>query len=183
MEEDLQMRSRITVVHGDITKQAVDVIVNAAKSSLLGGGGVDGAIHRAGGPSILAECLAIRQKKGDCPCPPGEAVITTAGNLPAKYVIHTVGPIWNDGKQCEPELLRACYRKSLDLAVKNGARSIAFPNISTGAFRYPKERAAAIAIHEVRSFLSINHMSLEVRFVCYEAEQMELYLTLIKGEY
>jgi O-acetyl-ADP-ribose deacetylase len=182
LEEGLQM-SRITVVHGDITKQTVDVIVNAANSSLLGGGGVDGAIHRAGGPSILAACLAIRQKKGDCPCPPGEAVITTAGNLPAKYVIHTVGPIWNGGNQGEPELLKSCYRKSLQLAVKNGARSIAFPNISTGVFRYPKDRAAAIAIHEIRTFLSINHIPEEVRFVCFEAEQAGLYRPLIKGEY
>ncbi len=127
---------KIRVIQDDITQIEADVIVNAANSSLLGGGGVDGAIHRVGGKAILAECRAIRERQGQCPT--GEAVITTAGDLPAKYVIHTVGPVWNGGRQNEAELLTDCYINSLKLAELYGAEHIAFPNISTGAYRFPK---------------------------------------------
>src|SRR5690349_9416687 len=139
--------SKIEIIRGDITKQKVDAIVNAANSSLMGGGGVDGAIHRAGGPSILEECRKIVSKQGGCAT--GEAVITTAGNLPAKFVIHTVGPVWNGGKNNEPEKLRNCYRNCLRLAVENNLETIAFPNISTGIYGYPKEEAAGVAIKTV----------------------------------
>jgi O-acetyl-ADP-ribose deacetylase (regulator of RNase III) len=122
--------ARIQLLRGDITKVNTDAIVNAANTSLLGGGGVDGAIHRAGGPAILEECKAIRARQGGCPT--GEAVITTGGNLPARYVIHTVGPVWNGGKKNEPQLLAACYTNSLNLAISKSLHSIAFPNNSTG---------------------------------------------------
>src|SRR5215217_6271061 len=126
---------RTELVRGDITQMRVDAIVNAANTSLLGGGGVDGAIHRAGGPSILQECIKIRETQGGCPV--GEAVVTTAGYLQAKYVIHTVGPIWNGGRGQERQLLANCYRNSLLIAVQNKVRSIAFPNISTGVYHFP----------------------------------------------
>ena len=131
----------IEIIRGDITKQRVDAIVNAANPSLMGGGGVDGAIHRAGGPAILEECRKIVSKQGGCPA--GEAVITTGGNLPAKFVIHTVGPVWSGGKNNEPEKLSNCYRNSLQLAVENNLETIAFPNISTGIYGYPKRRSCA----------------------------------------
>jgi len=151
----------IEVVQGDITKEHVDAIANAANSGLRGGGGVDGAIHRAGGPSIMAEC----RKLGGCDT--GDAKITTGGNLPAKYVIHTVGPIYRDGKHGEPELLASCYRRSLEVAEENGARSIAFPAIGCGVYGYPISEAARIAVETVRTFLS-NHNSIEtVRFVLF----------------
>jgi len=160
----------ITLLQGDITKINVDAIVNAANSSLLGGGGVDGAIHRAGGPAILEECRAIRAG-----CETGEAVITTAGKLPAKYVIHTVGPVWNGGHNGEPNLLANCYRHSLRLAVENGITTIAFPNISTGIYRFPKPEAATIAITTVQQFIA-NDKSLEkVIFVCFDDENYSLY--------
>ena len=138
------MTNKIEVVKADITKIPVDAIVNAANSSLLGGGGVDGAIHRAGGKAILEACMQIRARQGSCPT--GEAVITTAGNLPAKYVIHTVGPIWNGGKQKEEVLLANAYRNSLLLAQANQCRSVAFPNISTGVYHFPKPLAASISL-------------------------------------
>src|SRR5687768_16127403 len=144
-------RKRIKLVKGDITKIPVDAVVNAANSSLLGGGGVDGAIHRAGGPEILEACRAIVAKQGGCPT--GEAVITTAGKLPAKFVIHTVGPIWNGGNKNEPEKLANCYRNSLKLAQENNCQSVAFPNISTGVYGYPKPEAAKVAVRETLSFL------------------------------
>src|SRR5688500_12232261 len=134
------MPNRIHLVKGDITKQNADAIVNAANSSLLGGGGVDGAIHRAGGPEILNACTAVRNRQGGCKT--GEAVITTGGRLKAKYVIHTVGPVWNGGNNGEPQLLANAYRNSLKLAVENEVRTISFPNISTGVYRYPKDLAA-----------------------------------------
>jgi O-acetyl-ADP-ribose deacetylase len=134
----------IKLFQGDITKLKVDAIVNAANTSLPGGGGVDGAIHRAGGKSILEECLVIRNKQGGCAV--GEAVITTGGNLPCKFVIHTVGPVWNGGNYGEERLLASAYRNSLALAVKHHIVTIAFPNISTGIFHFPKEKAAHIAI-------------------------------------
>jgi O-acetyl-ADP-ribose deacetylase (regulator of RNase III) len=163
----------ITLVKGDITKMKVDAIVNAANSSLLGGGGVDGAIHRAGGPAILEECRAIRAKQGGCDT--GEAVITTAGQLPAKYVIHTVGPVWNGGNKNEPELLASCYRNSLRLAVENGVKSIAFPNISTGIYHFPKPEAAQIAIETVQRFMANDNSLNEVIFVCFDDENYGLY--------
>lgn len=171
------MQAKIEVVQGDITKLDVDAIVNAANTQLKGGGGVDGAIHRAGGPVILEECQAIIAKQGRCNV--GEAVITSGGKLAARYVIHTVGPFWNSGKPKEIEGLENAYRNSLRLAVENGVRSIAFPNISTGAYRFPKDRAAEIAVGTVRAFLA-EHGGLErVVFVCFDKENYELYRVLL----
>ena len=149
--------------------------MNAANSSLMGGGGVDGAIPRAGGPAILEECRKIVAKQGSCPT--GEAVITTGGNLPAKFVIHTVGPVWSGGKKSEPMKLANCYKNSLRLAVENGLKSIAFPNISTGIYSYPKTEAAEIAIKTVAEFLQQND-SVKVYFVCFDDENFELYQSL-----
>lgn len=160
------------VVKGDITKIKVDAVVNAANSSLLGGGGVDGAIHRAGGPAILEECRKIVAKQGGCKT--GEAVITTAGNLPAKAVIHTVGPVWNGGHQNERALLASCYKSSLRLAVEGRCKTIAFPAISTGVYRFPKEEAAKIAVQAVNDFLQANNGIEEVIFVCFDDENYHL---------
>ena len=158
----------ITVIKGDITKVKADAIVNAANSSLMGGGGVDGAIHRAGGPAILEACKAIVARQGSCPT--GEAVITTAGRLPARYVIHTVGPVWQGGRQGEQEKLANCYMNSLLLAVEHKCKSIAFPNISTGVYRFPKEAAAQIAVQTVRGILN-QHASIEqVLLTCFDEE-------------
>src|SRR5512141_3248026 len=132
-------QARLSIIQGDLTKQATDAIVNAANSSLMGGGGVDGAIHRAGGPAILEECKKIVARQG--PLPPGQAVITTGGNLKAKFVIHTVGPIWHSGNSGEAELLASAYRESLNLAAQESLRSVSFPSISTGAYGYPKPEA------------------------------------------
>jgi len=163
----------IKLLQGDITKVKADAIVNAANSSLLGGGGVDGAIHRAGGPAILEACRKIRDKQGGCDT--GEAVITTAGNLPAKYVIHTVGPVWNGGKNGEPQLLANCYRNTLRLAADNGVKTIAFPNISTGIYHFPKSLAADIAIQEVQQFAANDKNIEEIFFVCFDDENYTLY--------
>lgn len=160
---------RIEIVHGDITKLSVDAIVNAANHTLLGGGGVDGAIHRAGGNSILEECKKIGG------CETGKAVITTAGKLPAKAVIHTVGPIWNGGEHGEEKQLSNCYIHAIKLAVKHDLKTIAFPNISTGVYRFPKKQAAAIAIKTVKEQLK-EHASIEkVIFVCFDMENYLLY--------
>lgn len=167
----------IELLKGDITKIKVDAIVNAANSSLLGGGGVDGAIHRAGGPTILEDCKKIRSNQGGCKV--GEAVITTAGNLPAKFVIHTVGPIWNSGKADEEELLASAYRNSLKLAVENGVKTISFPNISTGVYRFPKDRAAEIAINAVKDFLSATKKIEKVIFVCFDEENDSIYQRIL----
>jgi O-acetyl-ADP-ribose deacetylase (regulator of RNase III) len=169
---------RIEVLKGEITIISADVIVNAANSSLLGGGGVDGAIHKAGGKEILEECKRIRNKQGGCKT--GEAVITTAGKLYAKYVIHTVGPVWNGGSSGEEFLLRSCYRNSLRLAVKNNADSIAFPNISTGIFNFPKDKACTTAVDEVLTFLKENETISNVLFVCYDEESYKLYVEKLK---
>lgn len=166
----------VRVVQGDITKIAVDVIVNAANSGLRGGGGVDGAIHRAGGPEIMEECRKIGG------CPTGEAVMTTAGKLPHKKVIHAVGPVWHGGKQNEDELLFSAYKSSLELAKKSNFKSIAFPNISTGVYGYPKGRAAEIAINAVKEFLK-NYSEMEVFFVCFDGENYELYQKQVNGKY
>ena len=168
------MTARLTLVQGDITRQTVDAIANAANASLVGGGGVDGAIHRTGGPAIMAECDRIRATAGGCPT--GTAVMTTAGKLAAKAVIHTAGPRWRGGKGGEAELLASCYRSCLELAVKNGFRTIAFPSISTGIYGYPIERAAAVALSEVGAFLAASPMALdEVRFVLYSTEDLAVY--------
>jgi O-acetyl-ADP-ribose deacetylase (regulator of RNase III) len=162
---------KIEIVKGDITRIEVDALVNAANSSLLGGGGVDGAIHRAGGASILEECIQIRNKQGGCQV--GEAVITNAGDLPAKKVIHTVGPRWNNGTDGENQKLESCYRESLRLAEENKLRSIAFPNISTGIYNYPKKEAAKIAVKTIK-----NHKADQVErvvFVCFDEENYRLY--------
>ena len=156
----------IQLLKGDITKVTVDCIVNAANTSLLGGGGVDGAIHRAGGNAILEDCRKIIAKQGGCKV--GEAVITTAGNLPSKFVIHTVGPVWNGGQKNEREKLSNCYINSLQLAVANNCRTIAFPNISTGIYKFPKDEAARIAVSTTVEFLSKNKEIDKVIFVCFD---------------
>ncbi|MGR3855454.1 O-acetyl-ADP-ribose deacetylase [Chryseobacterium indologenes] len=162
---------KIELIKGDITKIKADAIVNAANSSLLGGGGVDGAIHRAGGSKILEECRAIRNRQGKCNT--GEAVVTTAGNLSAKYVIHTVGPVWNGHAEKESKLLANCYHNSLKLAESLGVKTIAFPNISTGVYRFPKELAGKIAVGAVRNFKS--DIIEKVIFVCFDDENEIIY--------
>ncbi len=167
-EQESFLGGRVLVVIGDITRQDVTAIVNAANSTLLGGGGVDGAIHRAGGPEILKECREIRNTIYPDGLPTGQAVITTGGNLPAKYVIHTVGPIYGSEQQREAELLAACYQNSLLLALQHGVTSIAFPSISTGAFGYPKPEAAQIASTTIKQFLSADQQIAEVRLVFFQ---------------
>jgi O-acetyl-ADP-ribose deacetylase (regulator of RNase III) len=167
---------KIVLLKGDITQINADAVVNAANSSLLGGGGVDGAIHRAGGQQILEECKEIRNRQGKCKT--GEAVVTTAGNLPAKYVIHTVGPIWNNNEEECSELLASCYKNSLKLAESLGVKTISFPNISTGVYRFPKELAAKIAVREVNNF---EFESIEkVIFVCFDDENEKIYKKLLE---
>ncbi len=158
---------------GDITKEEIDAIVNAANSGLMGGGGVDGAIHRAGGAEILEACQEIRQTQGTCPT--GHAVITTAGKLPTKHVIHTVGPVWRGGKQNEDALLRSCYQISVQLATEAGDTSIAFPSISTGIYGFPIERAAPIALHAVYDAVVNGSSITEVRFVLFSDRDYEIY--------
>lgn len=168
------MKAEIKLIKGDITTLAVDAIVNAANSSLLGGGGVDGAIHRKGGSQILEECQAIRSRQGKCKT--GNAVYTSAGLLPAKYVIHTVGPVWNGGKNKESELLASCYKNSLAIADSLLAKSIAFPNISTGIYHFPKAEAAQIAVDSVKQFIDEENKNIEeVIFVCFDDENYQLY--------
>jgi O-acetyl-ADP-ribose deacetylase (regulator of RNase III) len=157
----------IELVLGDITRQRVDAIVNAANSTLLGGGGVDGAIHRAGGPAVLDECRAIRAERGECPT--GEAVLTGGGGLPARFVIHAVGPVWRGGDQGEPGLLASCYRNALRIAAERGFQSVAFPSISTGIYGYPVSLAASTALTAVASFLSTEAAApARVRFVLFD---------------
>lgn len=169
---------RIQLVQGDITKMQTDAIVNAANTSLLGGGGVDGAIHRAGGKAILEACVAIRNRQGGCAT--GEAVITTGGNLPAKYVIHTVGPVWNGDKAEKEQLLANAYCNSLALAVANNIQTIAFPSISTGIYHFPKQKAAAIAIATVKDFLQQDTTITQVVFVCFDDENYGIYKSLLE---
>jgi O-acetyl-ADP-ribose deacetylase (regulator of RNase III) len=160
------MQTTLQALKADITQLPVDAIVNAANSSLLGGGGVDGAIHRAGGPAILEDCRRIVAKQGGCKT--GEAVITTAGRLPAKFVIHTVGPVWNGGHKQEAEKLANCYRNALQLAVENGCKSVAFPCISTGVYGYPIAAAAKVAVAAVKAFLEENEGLEKVVMVCFD---------------
>lgn len=161
--------SRMSVVHGDITRLAVDAIVNAANSSLLGGGGVDGAIHAAAGPELLEAC---RRLGG---CPTGEARITPGFRLPARHVIHTVGPVWHGGGSGEPALLRSCYRESLKLAEANEAATVAFPCVSTGVYGYPKAEACSVAVSEVAEWMSSHDVPRSVIFCCFSAYDAELY--------
>ncbi|AZJ36762.1 O-acetyl-ADP-ribose deacetylase [Tenacibaculum singaporense] len=167
---------KIKIIKGGITKIETDAIVNAANSSLLGGSGVDGAIHRTGGSVILEECQQIRNKQGKCKT--GEAVITTAGNLPAKKVIHTVGPVYQKGENKEKELLANCYKNSMLLAKKNHLQSIAFPNISTGIYRFPKQVAAEVAPSTIKSTPILD----EVIFVCFDNENYTIYKNLLNYE-
>jgi len=173
MDDDI--RSRIKVVQGDITKLEVDVIVNAANPSLLGGGGVDGAIHRAAGPQLMEECKTLGG------CPTGNAKISGGYDLPAKWVVHTVGPVWHDGDDDEDPLLARCYDRSLALAVEKGARSIAFPAISTGVYGFPKERAARIAVETVVKFLGANKDMEKVIFCCFDRKTYDIYLRVLNG--
>jgi O-acetyl-ADP-ribose deacetylase (regulator of RNase III) len=167
--------AEIEILQGDITKIAVDAIVNAANSSLMGGGGVDGAIHRAAGPELLEECIKIAEARRGLPaCPTGDAVITGAYRLPCKRVIHTVGPVWHGGAHGEAELLASCYRKSLLLAEEAGLASVAFPNISTGVYGYPKDKAAAVAVETVRNTLGETPSIKRVIFVCFDSENYRL---------
>ncbi|MNK06655.1 O-acetyl-ADP-ribose deacetylase [compost metagenome] len=168
---------RIKVTKGDITKCEVDAIVNAANTSLLGGGGVDGAIHRAGGPTILDDCRKIVARQGGCKT--GQAVITTGGKVLAKHVIHTVGPVYNGGKGNVSELLESCYLNSLTLAINNGCKTIAFPNISTGIYGYPKKEAAEIAVSTVKDFIEKNQEIETVIFVCFDDENYKLICQLL----
>jgi O-acetyl-ADP-ribose deacetylase len=170
-----EIKSRIEVVEGDITQQRVDAIVNAANTTLLGGGGVDGAIHRAAGPELLEECRTLGG------CPTGQAKITKGYRLPAKWVIHTVGPVWRDGKHGEDELLAGCYRSSLALATQNGVKTIAFPSISTGAYGYPMERAAGIAVREIKQFLEKDRLMEKVILVCFAKAAFDVHRKAVAG--
>lgn len=176
-------KTRIRIVQGDITEQDTDAIVNPANSSLMGGGGVDGAIHRKGGRIILEECEKIRKREWKNGLPAGEAVITSGGNLKARFVIHTVGPVWNGGKNNEPKLLTNCYVNSLKLANSKGLNSIAFPAISTGAFGYPIQSAGELAFIAVKDFL-LKHKTTtlkEVIFVLFTSRDLEVYEQLVKS--
>jgi O-acetyl-ADP-ribose deacetylase (regulator of RNase III) len=166
-------QARLSITQGDITSQATDAIVNAANSGLMGGGGVDGAIHRAGGPAILEECIQIVARQGRLPA--GQAVITTAGNMKARYVIHTVGPVWHGGSQGEPAVLASAYRESLKLAAANNLKSVSFPSISTGAYGYPVDKAARTALKEVAAFLAEETPVKEVVFVLFDGRTYEAY--------
>ena len=165
--------TKLILRRGDITREVVDVIVNAANSGLCGGGGVDGAIHRAGGPSILSQCREIVARQGKCP--PGEAVITGGGNLPAKYVVHTVGPIWRGGDKNEAVVLRDAYYNSLLLAAENMAKTIAFPSISTGAYGYPVTQASGIALRTCIAYAASQEVFSEIRFVLFSEADLQVY--------
>jgi O-acetyl-ADP-ribose deacetylase len=167
------MEQRIKLIQGDITQLHVDAIVNAANSSLLGGGGVDGAIHRAAGPGLAEICRLL----GGCEV--GEAKVTPGLHLPAKYIIHTVGPVWKDGEHNEEAKLASCYRNCLDQAKTHECRTVAFPNISTGVYHFPKEKAAGIAIRETKEFISANPLPETVTFVCFDADNYDLYKALL----
>lgn len=171
------METKIMLIQGDITLQETEAIVNAANTSLLGGGGVDGAIHRAGGPKILEECKEIRAKQGGCPT--GEAVITSGGNMATRHVIHTVGPVWSGGNRNEEQLLHNAYYNSLNLAKKKGLKSVSFPSISTGVYRFPIDKAARIALTTVKRFLQEYNFE-EIRFVLFSKRDLEIYKKTLK---
>ena len=172
----------IRIIQGDITTLAVDAIVNAANQRMLGGGGVDGAIHRAAGPELYEACLKVPEVRPGVRCPTGEARITPGFRLPAKFVIHTVGPVYRDGLHGEPELLAACYRNSLALAAEKNCRSIAFPCISTGVYGYPIEDAAKIAVREVQTFLSATkNTEMEVVFCCFSERDKTVYDCIVRS--
>ncbi len=177
MEERKIGQTSLILIQGDITKQDTDAIVNAANSSLMGGGGVDGAIHRSGGPAILEECKKIRAERGRLPT--GQAVITTGGNLQATYVIHTVGPIWSGGTKNEPELLRDCYLSSLKVAQENEVKSISFPSISTGVYSYPVDQASKVAIKAVTDYIEENQTFDRVLFVLFDTNTYNHYIQAI----
>ena len=169
------LQTDLELIQGDITKAEVDAIVNAANSQLIGGGGVDGAIRRAGGDEIEQACAEIRKREGGCPT--GKAVITTGGNLPAKYVIHTAGPVWEGGNSGEAELLASCYQSSLQLAVQNGIQRIAFPSISTGIYGYPTEKAAVVALTAVKEFVEQNNAApTTIQFILFDEATHTCYL-------
>lgn len=171
-------QTKLSIIQGDITKQATEAIVNAANPSLMGGGGVDGAIHRAGGPAILEECRQIVSRQGHLPT--GKAVITTGGNLKARFVIHTVGPVWHGGNEEEPELLASAYHESLKVAAENNLSSVSFPSISTGAYGYPVAEAAKVAVNAVASFLKERVTSIkEVVFVLFDSATFESYASVL----
>ncbi len=172
------METKINLVLGDITLQETEAIVNAANTSLLGGGGVDGAIHRAGGAKILEECKEIRAKQGGCPT--GEAVITSGGNMATRYVIHTVGPVWSGGNRNEEQLLRNAYYNSLNLAKKNSIKSVSFPSISTGVYRFPIDKASRIALATVKEFTQ-KHNFEEIRFVLFSERDLKVYSNALKA--
>ncbi|RPH30001.1 O-acetyl-ADP-ribose deacetylase [Buttiauxella warmboldiae] len=171
------MSERMSVIQGDITRVKADVIVNAANPSLLGGGGVDGAIHQAAGPALLDACKVIVRQQGECA--PGHAVITEAGNIAVKAVIHAVGPVWHGGEKHEAELLEQTYRNCLDLAAANGYQTIAFPAISTGVYGYPKQEAAKIAVDTVYRYIGLRPLPEQVVFVCYDDENTQIYQQLL----
>jgi O-acetyl-ADP-ribose deacetylase (regulator of RNase III) len=182
-EEEFKIRSAtVRFVKGDITDMETDAIVNAANPSLMGGGGVDGAIHRKGGPTILEECKRIRAEQWPHGLPPGKAVITSGGNLKAKHVIHTVGPIWRGGHKGEAELLRDAYANSLAVAVVNKLRTVAFPSISTGAYGYPIQEASRTAIRAVKVFLDAEDSLDEVVFVLFSEHDLSIYLEAAERE-
>jgi O-acetyl-ADP-ribose deacetylase (regulator of RNase III) len=170
--------ARVELVRGDITRETTDAVVNAANSTLLGGGGVDGAIHRAGGPAILAECRRLRERLPEG-LPAGDAILTGSGRLPCRHVIHTVGPVWSGGARGEAETLARCYRSSLALAARHGLRSVAFPSISTGAYGYPAAPAATVALGAVREALQAPASLRLVRFVLFSESDLVAYQTAL----
>jgi len=174
----ITVKGKIILKQGDITHEHVDVIVNAANMKLMGGGGVDGAIHIAGGPKILEECKSHIDSYGECPT--GDAVMTTGGDLPSKFVIHTVGPVWHGGRFGENQLLHDCYTNSLLMADHHNLHSVAFPNISTGVYGYPKEEAAQVAIEAVKAYMDSHEGVEEVVFVCYSEDNYKLYEEILR---
>ena len=171
-------KTKLSLIQGDITKQNTDAIVNAANSGLMGGGGVDGAIHRAGGPAILEECKKIRSERGRLPT--GQAVITTGGNLNARYVIHTVGPVWRGGREGEPELLASAYGESLKLAVESGVKTVSFPSISTGVYGYPVKLAAEVALQVIINFIHKDTTLSQIYFVLFDSTTYNAYEQTLK---